>query len=101
MHNNQKLTLSIIILVTIMQIVLSQPASLARGENSTYIEHFDSYSSPRLEIELKYPSDWRILELDAPGLSNLIGLVSLEPLKDERELVASTLEETPIFADNS
>jgi hypothetical protein len=97
-HNNQKFTLSIIILVTIMQIVLSQPVSMARGENSTYGDQFEPYSSPRLKIELELPTDWKILELDAPGLSNLIGVVSLEPLKDERELVAGTLEETPIFA---
>ncbi len=98
MHNKRNLVFSIIILVTITQIVLLQFTSTARGQNSNYRDHFESYSSPRLKIELEYPTDWRVLELDAPTLSNLIGLVSLEPLKSEQELVADTLEETPIFA---
>jgi PsbP-like protein len=96
MHNKCELTFSIIILLIITQMILLQSTPIARGQNSNYRDHFESYSSPRLKIELEYPSDWRILELDAPALSNLIGLVSLEPLKSERELQA-VLEETPIF----
>ena len=100
MHNKWELTFSIIILVTIILMILLQSTPLAKGQSDDYRDHFESYSSQRLQIELEYPSDWKILELDAPALSNLIGLVSLEPLKSERELQEGTLRGNTPFYNN-
>jgi hypothetical protein len=66
-------------------------------QTSNYRDH-ESYVNSRLKFKFEYPADWKILELDAPALSNLKGLVSLEPPNDKHELQAGAVVETPAIS---
>lgn len=92
MNGKWNLIFSSIILAAITQVVLLQPAALLQTSN------YESYINSRLKFKLEYPSDWKIFELDAPALSNLKGFVSFEPLKNEQELQAGIVEETPVIS---
>ncbi len=76
MHSKWRIISSAIILVTMTQTMLLQ--STAMPQISNYGD-YESYINSELKIRLEYPSDWKILELYTPALSNLIGFVSFEP----------------------
>ena len=95
MYSRWNLLFSSIILVIIIQTALLH--STAMFQTSSYRDH-ESYANSRLEFKFEYPSDWEILELDAPALSNLKGLVSLVPPKDRHELQAGDVVETPTIS---
>lgn len=95
MYSRWNLLFSSIILVIIIQTALLH--STAMFQTSSYRDH-ESYANSRLEFKFEYPSDWEILELDAPALSNLKGLVSLVPAKDRHELQAGDVVETPTIS---
>ena len=95
MYSRWDLIFSSIILVIIIQTALLH--SSAMFQTSNYRDH-ESYTNSRLKFKLEYPSDWEIQELDAGALSNMKGLVSLQPPKDRHELQAGDIVETPTIS---
>lgn len=95
MHSKLRIIFSATVLVTMTQTMLLQSTAMPQISNSG---DFESYINSELKIRLEYPSDWKILELYTPALSNLKGFVSIEPPKSENELQAGITEETSIIS---
>jgi hypothetical protein len=64
LYSRRDLVFSSIILVIIIQTASLHSTGMLQTSN---YRDYESYANSRLKFKFEYPSDWKILELDAPA----------------------------------